>query len=100
MDYIALGHRIRWFRVKKHLTQERLAEKAGISASFMGHVERGSRIVSLGTLMKLCAALDVTPNDLLGDDLAAVCADLPDQVTISSAELLRGIALLLRGEKP
>lgn len=96
MDYIALGQRIRYFRVKKHLTQEQLAERAEVSASFMGHIERGTRVASLDTLMKLCAALEVTPNDLLGDDLAPVRTGLPDRVTISPAELLQGIALLLR----
>ena len=100
MDYTMLGRRIRRYRIEKHLTQEQLAEVADVSASFLGHIERGTRVTSLATLMKLCAALTVTPNDLLGDDLAAVRAGLPEQVTISSEELLQGIALLLRKEKP
>ena len=100
MDYIMLGRRIRRYRIEKHLTQEQLAEMADVSASFLGHIERGTRVASLETLMKLCAVLQVTPNDLLGDDLAAVRADLPEQVTISPSELLQGVALLLRKEKP
>lgn len=96
MDYIALGHRICYFRVKKHLTQERLAERAGVSASFMGHIERGSRIASLETLVKLCDALSVTPNDLLADDLGPAGENLPDHMTIVPGELLQNIALLLR----
>lgn len=100
MDYIMLGRRIRRYRIEKHLTQEQLAEMADVSASFLGHIERGTRVASLETLMKLCAVLEVTPNDLLGDDLAAVRADLPEQVTISPSELLQCVALLLRKEKP
>ena len=100
MDYTMLGRRIRRYRIEKHLTQEQLAEMADVSASFLGHIERGTRVASLETLMKLCAVLEVTPNDLLGDDLAAVRADLPEQVTISPSELLQGVALLLRKEKP
>ena len=100
MDYILLGQRIRHFRLRLHLTQEQLAEKAGVSASFLGHIERGTRVASLETLMKFCTALEVTPNDLLGDDLAAVRAGLPEQVTISPDALLQSIALLLRNEKP
>lgn len=100
MDYTMLGRRIRRYRIEKHLTQEQLAEMADVSASFLGHIERGTRVASLETLMKLCAVLQVTPNDLLGDDLAAVRADLPEQVTISPSELLQGVALLLRKEKP
>lgn len=100
MDYTMLGRRIRRYRIEKHLTQEQLAEMADVSASFLGHIERGTRVASLETLMKLCAVLQVTPNDLLGDDLAAVRADLPEQVTISPSELLQCVALLLRKEKP
>lgn len=100
MDYTMLGRRIRRYRIEKHLTQEQLAEMADVSASFLGHIERGTRVASLETLMKLCAVLQVTPNDLLGDDLAALRADLPEQVTISPNELLQGIVLLLRKEKP
>lgn len=100
MDYTMLGRRIRRYRIEKHLTQEQLAEMADVSASFLGHIERGTRVASLETLMKLCAVLEVTPNDLLGDDLAAARADLPEQVMISPNELLQGIVLLLRKEKP
>lgn len=101
MDYTALGEHIRLYRREKCLSQEALAERVGISASFMGHIERGSRIASLETLMNLCTALEVTPNDLLGDDLAAVRENLPDQVMIRPDELLQNIALLLRNqEKP
>ena len=61
MDYIALGQRVRRIRKQKGLTQEVLAEQVGISASFIGHIERGSRIASLETLLQLCRALAVSP---------------------------------------
>ena len=41
MDYIYLGKRIREERLKKHLTQEQLAEYSDISLSYMGQIERG-----------------------------------------------------------
>ena len=65
IDYKDMGKRIRVLRRKNGMTQEQLAEKAGISASFMGHIERGSRIASLETLVALCNALKVTPQHLL-----------------------------------
>ena len=96
-----MGQRIRHYRQRKGVTQERLAELAGVSVSFMGHIERGSRIASLDTLMRLCAVLEVTPNDLLGVSDAPKASPLPDVVTLSPAELLENIALLLRmQEKP
>lgn len=96
MDCIAFGQRVRFFRVRKHLTQEQLAEMAEISVSFLGHIERGSRVASLDTLMQLCSALEVTPNDLLEDDLAGLRGGLPKYVTIMPDELLQNIAMLLR----
>ncbi|MEA5069461.1 MAG: helix-turn-helix transcriptional regulator, partial [Christensenellaceae bacterium] len=53
MDYRSLGMRIRKQRKNLHLTQEELAERAGISLSFLGHIERGTRKASLETLVSL-----------------------------------------------
>lgn len=58
MDYTAMGHRIRLLRMAADLTQKELAKKAGISVAFAGHIERGTRIASLETLVKLVEALD------------------------------------------
>ena len=41
------------------MTQEQLAERAGISTSFVGHIERGTRVASLCTLYSICAVLGV-----------------------------------------
>lgn len=49
VNYQDLGLRVRDARKAKHLTQEQLAEKVGISSSFMGHIERGTRIASIDT---------------------------------------------------
>lgn len=58
-----IGERIRQVRKSKGLTQEELAEKAGINASYMGTVERGDRNISIETLEKIMKGLDVTPTD-------------------------------------
>lgn len=60
IDYKELGKRIRAERRKKDLTQEKLAEMAEISDSFMGHIERGGRTLSIETLAKLANALDLS----------------------------------------
>ena len=65
MDYIALGKRIRAARNNCQLTQAVLAEKAGVSVSFIGHIERGTRVVSLDTFARICQALETSPNALL-----------------------------------
>ncbi len=79
MDHIALGRRIRMRRREMKLTQEQLAEKADISPSFLGHIERGSRTLSLGTLLEICKALGTTANDLLGEFGEMPRRQLPDE---------------------
>ena len=59
IDYKELGKRIRAERLKQNLTQEKLAEMANISDSFMGHIERGGRTLSIETLTKLANALNL-----------------------------------------
>jgi transcriptional regulator with XRE-family HTH domain len=67
--YTALGKKIRKARQARMLTQETLAEKSGISASFLGHIERGSRKASLETVINLANALGVGANELLAESL-------------------------------
>lgn len=69
MQYDKLGERIRQQRVLAKMTQEKLAEKAGISLSFLGHIERGNRKASLETIVGICNALKVSPSLLLQDSL-------------------------------
>lgn len=69
VNYQDLGRRVRALRRKNALTQEELAEKVGISASFLGHIERGSRIASLETFVLLCNALKASPQVLLAASL-------------------------------
>ncbi len=69
MNYISLGSKIKKQRRAKHMTQEKLAEVSGISISFMGHIERGSRKASIETLVAIANALEVTTDFLLADSL-------------------------------
>ena len=66
MDYVLLGKRVRIRRLVLELTQEGLAEKIGVSTSFIGHIERGSRKLSVDTLYAICKALETSTDFLLG----------------------------------
>lgn len=77
MNYEDLGQRVRSIRRQQGLTQEELAEQVGISASFLGHIERGTRVASLETLVALCNTLNVTPEFLLQASLENASAALP-----------------------
>ena len=69
MDYRELGRRVRQQRTMCGMTQEELAEKSGISCSFVGHIERGEKKFSIGTLVALCNAMKISPNYLLQDSV-------------------------------
>ncbi len=81
MDYRDLGTRVRAARRRKHMTQEKLAEKVGISASFLGHIERGTRVASLETLVSICNELQVTPEILLSASLRLFEPGMPEHLT-------------------
>ena len=66
MDYVLIGKRVRIRRQIMELTQEGLAEKIGVSTSFVGHIERGTRKLSVETLYALCKALETSADFLIG----------------------------------
>jgi transcriptional regulator with XRE-family HTH domain len=74
----ALGERIRDIRVLRRMSQEDVADRAGISShSHVSDIERGRKQPSVETLYRLARALNVHPADLLDDrDEAAVLARL------------------------
>jgi transcriptional regulator with XRE-family HTH domain len=53
-------------RSKKKLSQKALADKIGISVSYVSMLERGQRSPPLETIEKMAKALGVTPANLLG----------------------------------
>ncbi|MDE6888221.1 MAG: helix-turn-helix domain-containing protein [Eubacterium sp.] len=65
LDYAGMGARIRQVRKAKGWSQDVLAKKCGISMSFLGHIERGTRIMSLETFTSICTALDTNADEIL-----------------------------------
>ncbi|WP_437679037.1 helix-turn-helix domain-containing protein [Sorangium sp. So ce131] len=61
--YIAAN--LRRLRQQRGITQEQLAEAAGIELRTMQAIEVGRQSMSLGTLVRLANALDVSPGVLL-----------------------------------
>ncbi|MGF9714968.1 XRE family transcriptional regulator [Paenibacillus sp. JMULE4] len=60
----AVGQQIRYIRKMNNLTQEQLAEKAGIKTSYITGIENGKRNTSLATLNRLTNALEIHPTQL------------------------------------
>ena len=75
MDYLRLGQRIRRQRKLMGLTQKEVAERAGISLPFYGHIERGTRKASLETTVDIANALGVSTDMLLQDSTAGGTTD-------------------------
>ena len=58
---------VRRLREEKELTQEELAERAGISATYVGFIERGDNVPTLTILIQIASGLRMRPSDLLRD---------------------------------
>ena len=69
MDYKSLGMRIRKRRKAMRMTQEELARKLGLSLSFLGHIERGTRKASIETLVAIANELSLSVDFMLQDSL-------------------------------
>lgn len=57
---------VRRLRAKRNLSQKALAERSGVSVSYVSMLERGQRSPPLETIEKLARALGVPPSTLLG----------------------------------
>ena len=71
MDSKTLGNRIREARIKKQHTQQRMAENAGISEMDLGEIERGTKMPSLRSFIKIIEALDLSADYVLRDELSS-----------------------------
>jgi transcriptional regulator with XRE-family HTH domain len=58
------GDRLRDLRKARGLTQERLAEAAGMDRSFIADVERGARFPGLDTCWRLADGLGISLGEL------------------------------------
>ena len=63
-----IGNNLYKVRKAKGLTQAEVAEKAELSDRTYADIERGSVAMRVDSLLKICAALHITPNDILVDN--------------------------------
>ena len=57
--YLILGKKIKYLREQHHLTQEKLAEKCGISLDYLGKIEVNINKPGLKTLLKISKSLNI-----------------------------------------
>ena len=65
MTKIEMGRRIREARLNKGLTMSKLAKDVGTSIVYMGEIERGLKMPSVNTLIKIANALEVSIDYIL-----------------------------------
>jgi transcriptional regulator with XRE-family HTH domain len=61
----AFGDRVKAIRDRLGVTQEALAERAGLHRTYVGSIERGERNLSLRNIVRLAGALGVDPAELM-----------------------------------
>ena len=64
---VRIGRKLKEVRIRRLLTQEELAEKAGLSASTVVNIERDRSEPHFSTIRRLALALEVDPVSLLGE---------------------------------
>jgi transcriptional regulator with XRE-family HTH domain len=62
---LQFGARVRALRQVRCLSQEKLAEKAGLHRTYLGAVERGERNISIININAIAIALSCEPSELL-----------------------------------
>lgn len=70
MRYKNIGLKIAYYRKKKGYTQAALAQQIGMSAAYLGQIERGNRgnSFSLETLYQIADALEIGVETLIKSD--------------------------------
>lgn len=68
---MAIGERIKTFRLRQGLSQEQLAERCNLSKTHMSHMETGGTKSSTPAFIAVANALHITLDDLVCDSLEA-----------------------------
>ena len=63
-----VGNNIKKYRKKLNISQEELAEKAGLHRTYIGGIERGERNITLDSLQVIANALNVAPVELIVEE--------------------------------
>ncbi|MGE4297902.1 MAG: helix-turn-helix domain-containing protein [Desulfovibrionaceae bacterium] len=102
----AVGAKIRILRKGSGLSQQALAERAGVSYKYLGEIERGQVSLSVEILLKIAQALNVQSTDILEESAVDsvrsravfIMAELPESEQKLAVELLEALLRKCRGE--
>lgn len=92
-----IGNNVHKYRIAARLTQEELAEKVGVGASFITRIECGQKIMSVHVLYKLAKALHVSADMLLSERESISCDErLSNLISETPPETIAAAENLLR----
>jgi transcriptional regulator with XRE-family HTH domain len=63
-----MGTRLREWRRRRLMTQRDLAAASGVGAVTIARIESGHAVPRFATVRKLAGALQITPEQLMGED--------------------------------
>ncbi len=75
IDWQKLGDRIAKMRLARGMTQMDLAEKTGLSSTYIGYIEQGKRHGKFETYAQIVTVMGYSLNDLLAKELGNDLAD-------------------------
>ena len=67
-DFRRIGNKLYEIRKRKGLSRAEVAEKAGLSDRTYADIERGSVNMRIETVLKICKALNITPDEILTEE--------------------------------
>lgn len=70
IDYASIGQKVKQIRIGKDITQEQLAEAAGVGVTHISHLETGKGTVSLKVFLAIVNYLGCSADEILCKEIA------------------------------
>lgn len=106
LDLTIIGQRIKFARLNKKMTQEKLAEQLDVSVAFLSRIERGAITINLKRLSEICSILEVSEGEILNGALpnsnsylTSEFSELLKNCPPDKAKLIYDIAKLIANSK-
>ena len=71
MDKINIGLRLKEARLKKGFTQKDLSDLSGIHITYISEIERGVKMPSINTFVKIIEVLDISADYVLRNNISS-----------------------------
>lgn len=71
-NFTAIGNRLLAIRKRMGMTQTEVAESAGLSDRTYADIERGTVNMRIDTMLRICKALHITPDQILTEDHSSI----------------------------